>query len=185
MLHSKLGWRKVKTRWFGARKWFWLNISAQFAVAHERHSNGVHLQNKCNKWDLTYHEYFPGSHTEHHHWRCSQLIPTLAEPIKTNVIIETIRKVRENTGPEPPEFGLKPGEIHKKKPTKKYISLLQGWRAGWNSEMHHFCGKLSFFVRFWFPLSFFPERLHCCYIYFHCSYLYNFYNCLDPCALNA
>ncbi len=25
-------------------------------------------------------------------------------------------------------------------------------------------------------LSFFPERLHCCYIDFHCSYLYSYYN---------
>jgi hypothetical protein len=23
---------------------------------------------------------------------------------------------------------------------------------------------------------FFPERLHCCYIDFHCSYLYSYYN---------
>jgi hypothetical protein len=25
----------------------------------------------------------------------------------------------------------------------------------------------------------------CCYIYFHCSYMYNYYNYLEPCALNA
>jgi hypothetical protein len=31
----------------------------------------------------------------------------------------------------------------------------------------------------------FPERLHCDYIYFHWSYLYNYYNYLEPCALNA
>jgi hypothetical protein len=31
--------------------------------------------------------------------------------------------------------------------------------------------KLSFILSF---LS--PERLHCCYIYFHCSYRYNYYN---------
>ncbi len=24
--------------------------------------------------------------------------------------------------------------------------------------------------------------LHSCYIYFHCSYLYNYYNYFDPCA---
>ncbi len=31
-----------------------------------------------------------------------------------------------------------------------------------------FGGKLSFILSFLFP-----ERLHCCYIYFHCSYLHN------------
>jgi hypothetical protein len=35
-------------------------------------------------------------------------------------------------------------------------------------------------------LSCFPERLHCCcYIYFHCSYLYSYYEFSQPCALNA
>jgi len=34
-----------------------------------------------------------------------------------------------------------------------------------------FGGKLSFILSFLFP-----ERLHCCYIHFHCSYLYNCYN---------
>ncbi len=29
----------------------------------------------------------------------------------------------------------------------------------------------------------FPERLNCCYIYFHCSYLYNYYN-YSPTILN-
>jgi hypothetical protein len=32
-------------------------------------------------------------------------------------------------------------------------------------------GKLSFILSFLFP-----DRLHCCYTYFHCSYLYNYYN---------
>ncbi len=36
----------------------------------------------------------------------------------------------------------------------------------------NFGGKLSFILCFLFP-----ECLHCCYIeYFHCSYLYNYYN---------
>jgi hypothetical protein len=34
-----------------------------------------------------------------------------------------------------------------------------------------FGGKLSFI-----PSLLFPERLHCCNIYFHCSYMYNYYN---------
>ncbi len=35
------------------------------------------------------------------------------------------------------------------------------------------------------PSFLFPDRLHCCCIYFHCSYMYNYYNYLEPCALNA
>ncbi len=35
------------------------------------------------------------------------------------------------------------------------------------------------------PCFLFPERLHCCHIYFHCSYPYNYYNYPEPCALNA
>jgi hypothetical protein len=44
----------------------------------------------------------------------------------------------------------------------------------------NFGGKLSFIMSFLFP-----ERLHCCYIYFHCSYLYNSIITLEPCALNT
>jgi len=42
--------------------------------------------------------------------------------------------------------------------------------------------KLTKIIKFWWVnwvssyLSFFHERLHWCYIYFHCSYLYNYYN---------
>ncbi len=57
-------------------------------------------------------------------------------------------------------------------------------RGGSNSEMQHFFCQTEFH-----PVlnkSFlFPERLHCCYIYFHCSHLYNYYNYLKPCALHA
>jgi hypothetical protein len=35
----------------------------------------------------------------------------------------------------------------------------------------NFGRKLSFILCF-----IFPERLYCCYIYFHCSYLYNYYS---------
>jgi hypothetical protein len=34
-------------------------------------------------------------------------------------------------------------------------------------------------------LSSFLERLHCCYIDFHYSYLYNYYKFSQPCVLNA
>jgi len=46
----------------------------------------------------------------------------------------------------------------------------------WKTDEFHFVLTPSFL---------FPERLHCCCIYFHCSYLYNYYNYLEPCALNA
>jgi hypothetical protein len=32
--------------WFGSRKWFWLCIIAQVAVAGERLSSAVHLQKR-------------------------------------------------------------------------------------------------------------------------------------------
>ncbi len=59
-----------------------------------------------------------------------------------------IRKVRKRQH-QYPEFGHTQGVI-KKKPAKEYINIQQGF--------------------------FFPERLHCCYIDFHCSYLYSYYN---------
>jgi len=46
-----------------------------------------------------------------------------------------------------------------------------GGRGGGNSENHQFWWFLSFTLSF-----FFPERLHCCYIDFHCSYLYSYCN---------
>ncbi len=77
------------------------------------------------------------------------------------------------------EFGPKPGEI-KGKPPKKYISLQLGVKLR----------NAPLFVPNWVSSGFdpsflFPERLHCCYIHFHCSYMYNYYNYLEPCALNA
>jgi hypothetical protein len=35
-----------------------------------------------------------------------------------------------------------------------------------------------------FPFSFMSAS-NCCYTYFHCSYMYNYYNYLEPCAFNA
>ncbi len=46
-----------------------------------------------------------------------------------------------------------------------------------------FGAKLSF-ILFW-PVLLFPERLHWCHIYFHCSHMYNHYIYLQPCVLNA
>ncbi len=65
---------------------------------------------------------------------------------------------------------------------KKNILSLQ--TGGQTQKCTTFCAKLSFNM-FWNRLSFFPERLHWCYIYFHCPYIYNYYNYHEPCALNA
>ncbi len=60
-----------------------------------------------------------------------------------------------------PEFGHTQGEIIKKKPSKKYISIQRGMKLRIPSIL---VGKLSFILS-----SLFPERLHYCYIYFQCS----------------
>jgi hypothetical protein len=50
--------------------------------------------------------------------------------------------------------------------------------------MHHFLCQIEFHAVL--TQSFlFLKRLHWCYIYFHCSYTYDYYNYLEPCALNA
>jgi hypothetical protein len=64
------------------------------------------------------------------------------------------------------EFGHKQGEIIKKTCKKKDINIQGG--EGETQKTINFSDKLSFNLSF---IS--PERLHCCYIYFHCSYLYN------------
>jgi len=64
-----------------------------------------------------------------------------------------------------PEFGHTPGEIQKK-PAKKYITIQPGVKLRKPSRWF-----LSFTLSF-----FFPGRLHCCYIDFHCSDLYSYYN---------
>jgi hypothetical protein len=58
----------------------------------------------------------------------------------------------------------------KTKPAKMYISIQQGVKE--TQKTVNFDGFLSFTLSF-----FFPDHLHCCYIDFHCSYLYSYYNC--------
>jgi len=57
ILHTKIGWRKVKMCRFGSGKWFWLSISGQFMVARKKRCNAVpHAEREkreCNKYDLT------------------------------------------------------------------------------------------------------------------------------------
>jgi hypothetical protein len=67
-----------------------------------------------------------------------------------------------------PEFGHMQGEI-KKKPAFKYISI-QG-----EVKLKKPPIKGLGFLSFTMP-SVFPGRLHCCYIDFHCSYMYSYYN---------
>jgi len=96
-------------------------------------------------------------------------------------------KVKGNTTPEPWVWS-KTRWDSKKKPAKKYINLKKGGgRGGGGSnseEMHHFLCETEFHPILT-PSFLFLERLHCCYIYFHCSHMYNYYHYLEPCALNA
>jgi hypothetical protein len=92
---------------------------------------------------------------------------TTNEEVRNLWYIRVIRKVRQ-TQHQNREFGHSQGEI-KKKPAKKYISIQWGGGEGeWGETQKtiNFGSKLSFILSFLFP-----ERLHCCYIYFHCSYL--------------
>ncbi len=43
--------------------------------------------------------------------------------------------------------------------------------GGETQKAINFRGKLSFSLSFLYP-----DRLHCCYIYFHCFHLYNYYH---------
>jgi hypothetical protein len=61
ILHSEIGWRKVKTCRFGSRQLFWLCIIAHFRAACERCNNVVaHTPpwKECNKYDLMSVQYF-------------------------------------------------------------------------------------------------------------------------------
>jgi hypothetical protein len=85
--------------------------------------------------------------------------------------VRVLGKVRQ-TQHQNPEFGHTQGEIKKTKISKKSILAFKGGgRGGETQKTTSFGGKLSFILSF-----IFPERLQCCYIYFHCSYLYNYYN---------
>ncbi len=94
--------------------------------------------------------------------------------------IRVFRKVRK-TRHQCPEFGPKPGEIHKKNLQESILAF----NGRSNSEMHHLLCQTEFHPVLT-PSFLFPDHLHCCYIYFHCSsYMYNYYNYPEPCALNA
>jgi len=75
--------------------------------------------------------------------------------------IRDIRKVRKRQG-EYREFGHIHGLRFKKNLQKSTLAL----RGAETQKTINFYGFLSFTLSF-----FFPERLHCCYIDFHCSYL--------------
>jgi hypothetical protein len=79
-----------------------------------------------------------------------------------------IRKVRKRQHQDP-EFGHTQGEISKKKPAKNYISI-QGSGVKLRKPSIFDGSSVS-------PcLSFFLSASHCCYIDFHCSYVYSYYN---------
>jgi hypothetical protein len=89
-----------------------------------------------------------------------------------NRVFHKIRKTQHQY----PEFGPEPGEIIKI-PAKMYITLQGGSQT---QKYTTFCAKLSL-IRFW-PVFPFHERLHSWYKYFHCFYMYNYYNYLEPCT---
>jgi hypothetical protein len=85
-----------------------------------------------------------------------------------DIHIRDICKARKRQG-EYPEVGHTQGEI-KQRPAKKYISIQGGVKLRKFPEVSpcisfSLSGGLSFF---------FPERLHCCYVVFHCSSLYSY-----------
>jgi len=71
-----------------------------------------------------------------------------------------------------PEFDHKQDEIPKKICNKSTLSFSVG-EVGklWKLRKAFIDCFLSFTLSF-----FFPDRLHCCYVYFHYSYLYSSYN---------
>jgi hypothetical protein len=82
-------------------------------------------------------------------------------------LFRDIHKVR-NRQQQYLEFGHTRGEIQKKN-AKKYISI----KGGGGLELRK---PSILIVPEWIMSFFFPERLHYCYIHFHCSYLYSYYN---------
>jgi hypothetical protein len=72
--------------------------------------------------------------------------------------------------------------FQKKKPAKKYTLAFNG-RS--NSEMHHFLCQTEFHPVLTPSFSFFLSASIAATYIFHCSYMYNYYNYLKPCALNT
>jgi hypothetical protein len=83
-------------------------------------------------------------------------------------VIHKVRKIQHQY----PEFGHKQREIQNK-PAKEYISIQRGGDTQENYRKPSILidGFLSFNLSF-----FYPGRLHCYYRYFHCSYLYSYYD---------
>jgi hypothetical protein len=105
-----------------------------------------------------------------------------------NRVFCKVRKTGHQCPEFGPEFGPKPGEIPKKN-TCKEKSTLAFFEGGFQTQKcTTFLCQTEFLHPVLTPSSLFPERLQCCYIYiyFHCSYMQNYYNyLLEPCALNA
>jgi hypothetical protein len=70
-------------------------------------------------------------------------------------------------------LSLLQNRVRFKRHAKKYISLQWGW-GGQTERCTTFCAKLQTeFHPVLTPSFRFPRRLHSCYIYFHCSHMYN------------
>jgi hypothetical protein len=73
-------------------------------------------------------------------------------------------------------LGGENGQLGHNRASKAYLGMkiLQNEITGTQTSFStNFAGKLSFILSFLFFLS---PSIHCWYIYFHCSYLYNYYN---------
>ncbi len=88
-----------------------------------------------------------------------------------------LRVVNNRTIHNVMQLGSEDGKFYHTRPSNTYLEIQNRITETQTSLSINFGGKLSFILSF-----FFPKHLHCCYIYFHCSYLYNYYN---TCALYA
>ncbi len=91
---------------------------------------------------------------------CSYSIYSLFKYV-FSLAIRFIRKV-PRLGSENGQFG------HNRASNEILQNVITGTQTSFSTN---FDDKLSFILSF-----ILPERLHCCYVYFHCSYLYNYYN---------
>jgi len=89
-----------------------------------------------------------------------------------NILIATLVDIRVIC--KVPGIGGEKCQFRHIRPSNMYLRIkilsnkITGTQTSFSSN---FDGKLSFILSFLRP-----EPLHWCYIYFHCSYLYNYYN---------
>jgi hypothetical protein len=115
-------------------------------------------------------------------WKIHEIVKG---PTSWNWVVPHVKVVEKNHGRASKshstlEISVKSGKdststlslvIHRMRLKKNLKKSTLALRGGETQKTIKIDGFLSF------TLSFFsPERLHCCYIYFHCSYLNRYYN---------